>query len=274
MQAFPAPLWPCAAALVALLGCAGSGDMVAQPSQAPPAPGPDSHKEVRDGPPQAVPPGLEDLPDPVPAHDLPSPFGNPASYQVFGNTYKTLASAAGYQAEGLASWYGAKFHGLRTSSGETYDMYKLTAAHRSLPIPTYVRVTNLDNGRQTLVRVNDRGPFHAERILDLSYAAAVKLGFVHQGIAKVRIEALAVGKPLYLQAGAFRGMDAAQKLGRSLEELTGESAKVVTSQDALHRVHIGPVWGEQRARELQSIIAAANHALPIILRWGERLAAD
>jgi len=146
--------------------------------------------EPRDGAPANPPRDLARQPDPVPTEEPKSKYGNPESYEVFGKTYRTMSSHHGYAETGVASWYGSKFHGRRTSSGERYDMYKLTAAHRSLPIPTYVRVTNLDNQKSTVVRVNDRGPFHSDRIIDLSYAAAVKLGFQNRGTARVRIEAL------------------------------------------------------------------------------------
>lgn len=130
---------------------------------------------------------LAALPDPEPRSEPRSATGNPSSYQQFGRTYRVLATADGYDRVGNASWYGSKFHGRRTSSGEPFDMFELTAAHRTLPIPSYVEVTNLANGRQTLVRVNDRGPFHDSRILDLSFAAAVKLGFADRGTARVRV---------------------------------------------------------------------------------------
>lgn len=250
----------CAAGLVG--GCA-----VFEPDARP------TPAEVEDGPPapSEVPYDLSRLPDPVPKVEPPSRYGNPSSYEVEGATYYPVKSAAGYRAEGIASWYGTKFHGRRTSSGETYDMFKLTAAHRTLPIPTYVRVTNLDNGRRTLVRVNDRGPFHDDRMLDLSYAAAVKLGFSRQGTARVRVEALQGVETLFLQAGAFRGKAGAEKLQRNLATLTGEQAEVVQqSDDALYRVLIGPLVGEQRARQLQSLIVAANHAMPLILRSGSK----
>ncbi len=227
--------------------------------------------EVEDGPPapSEIPYDLGGLPDPVPSVEPPSRYGNPPSYDVEGTTYYPVKSAVGYRAEGIASWYGTKFHGRRTSSGETYDMFKLTAAHRTLPIPTYVRVTNLENGRQTLVRVNDRGPFHDDRMLDLSYAAAVKLGFSRQGTARVRVESLDGGETLFLQAGAFRGKALAERLQRNLANLTGEQAEVVQqSNDLLYRVLIGPLVGEQRAKQLQSLIVAANHAMPLIVRIG------
>ena len=121
-----------------------------------------------------------------------SRYGNPESYRQGGQTYHVLPTSAGYVADGWASWYGEDFHGRRTSSGEPYDMVAFTAAHRTLPLPTYVRVTSLENGRQVIVRVNDRGPFHdvERRIIDLSRAAAERLGILGTGVARVRIEAL------------------------------------------------------------------------------------
>ena len=133
-------------------------------------------------------PDLSNLPDPIPHAEPPSKYGNKSPYEVLGKTYYVLPNPDNYKEYGKASWYGTKFHGQRTSSGELYDMYKLTAAHRSLPIPSYVRVTNLDNQRTAIVRVNDRGPFHSERLIDLSYAAAVKLGFADRGTARVMVE--------------------------------------------------------------------------------------
>lgn len=131
-----------------------------------------------------------DPPDAVPVAEPRSRYGNPDSYEVRGVTYHVLDSSEGYEAEGMASWYGEAFQGRRTSSGEPYDMYAMTAAHRTLPIPTYVEVTNLENGRTAVVRINDRGPFHDGRIIDLSYAAARKLGVVGPGTARVRVRAL------------------------------------------------------------------------------------
>ncbi|HKJ03845.1 MAG TPA: septal ring lytic transglycosylase RlpA family protein [Longimicrobiales bacterium] len=133
---------------------------------------------------------LDAIPDAVPREEPLSRYGNPGEYEVFGETYRVLDSSEGYVAEGLASWYGEEFQGKRTSSGETYDMYLMTAAHRTLPIPTYVEVTNLENGRVVVVRVNDRGPFHPDRVIDLSYVAARKLGIVGAGTARVRVRAL------------------------------------------------------------------------------------
>ncbi len=222
--------------------------------------------EPRDGPPRHVPADLARLPDPVPRREAPSKRGNPPSYTVFGKTYRVMDSAAGYYATGLASWYGRKFHGRLTSSGEPFDMFQLTAAHRSLPIPTYVRVTNLDNSRTTIVRVNDRGPFHDDRIIDLSYAAAVKLGFEDRGTARVRVEVLERAPRFVLQAGAFSELSAADRLKENLARLTGEPAFVVrVADDALYRVRLGPVVGRPEARRLQAMIAAADFGEPIIL---------
>jgi rare lipoprotein A len=132
--------------------------------------------------------------DAVPQNVVRTKAGNKSPYTVLGKTYRVLEDTTGFTQTGYASWYGKKFHGHRTSNGETYDMYKMSAAHKTLPIPTYVRVTNLENGLSTVVRVNDRGPFHDNRIIDLSYAAATKLGYVNKGTAKVKIEALQPGQ--------------------------------------------------------------------------------
>jgi rare lipoprotein A len=139
---------------------------------------------------------LSGVAEPVPRWEPRSRYGNPPEYTVFGKNYRVLASADGYVERGMASWYGTKFHGQYTSSREIYDMYAMTAAHRSLPLPTYVRVTNLQNGRSTVVRVNDRGPFHSDRIIDLSYAAAHKLGVVQSGTAMVEVRALDPNAPV------------------------------------------------------------------------------
>jgi rare lipoprotein A len=144
---------------------------------------------TRDGAP-AQPIDLTRVADAVPRSEPPSRYGNPASYRVDGQRYRVLDSSKGYVERGIASWYGTKFHGRRTSNGETYDMYGMTAAHRSLPLPTYVRVTNLANGRTAVVRVNDRGPFHSDRIIDLSYAAAGKIGLLGTGTAQVEVRAI------------------------------------------------------------------------------------
>ena len=126
----------------------------------------------------------------IPKLEKYSKYGNPKSYKVFGVKYKTLKTHVGYSEEGIASWYGKKFHGKLTSTREVYNMYKLTAAHKSLPIPCYAKVTNLSNNKTIIVRINDRGPFKKGRIIDLSYAAAKKLDIVLKGTAKVHVEAI------------------------------------------------------------------------------------
>ncbi len=250
-----------------------------------------------DGPPDVIPPGLENQPDPIPRFEPPSARGNPRTYQVFGKTYRTMTSSAGYFATGRASWYGRKFHGRSTSSGEPYDMLQLTAAHRSLPLPTWLRVTNLENGRTTLVRVNDRGPFHSDRIIDLSFGAAYKLGFAHRGTARVRLEALTPGgggsRPVaaeavalptpaaavptppaalppqryVLQAGAFSTLDAADRLKARLEQLTDVRAYVVRVADEnLYRVRLGPVTSEAEAIRLRALITESDLDPPMIIR--------
>ncbi len=146
----------------------------------------------RDGPPPGS-PYLGNTPDAVPRAVRRSRYGNPRSYVVHGKRYYTMRSSRGYVERGIASWYGRKFHGRRTSSGERFDMYAMTAAHKSLPLPTYVQVTNLENGRQAVVRVNDRGPFHQNRLIDLSYAAATKLGIIGKGTGLVEVRAVGPG---------------------------------------------------------------------------------
>jgi rare lipoprotein A len=136
-----------------------------------------------------------DIADAVPRVEPKSKYGNPASYVVRGKRYRTKGSSAGHVERGLASWYGKQFHGRKTSSGERYNMYAMTAAHKTLPLPTYVRVTNLENGRSAVVKVNDRGPFHGPRVIDLSYSAAKKLGVVQKGTAMVEVRAIDPNRP-------------------------------------------------------------------------------
>ncbi len=146
-----------------------------------------------DGPGDNPPPNLELTPDAVPIDEPPLRTAANRPYVVFGRTYTPLPANVEFRQRGVGSWYGRKFHGQKTSSGEPYDMYAMTAAHPTLPLPSFVRVTNSANGRSVVVRVNDRGPFHSERIIDLSYTAALKLGYVGQGSAQVEIERLRPG---------------------------------------------------------------------------------
>lgn len=158
-----------------------------------PAPPPSSGKAP---PPISLPKpprDLDSIPDAVPRAEPRSRYGNPETYVVFGKTYRVQKSARGHVERGLASWYGPGFHSERTSSGEPYDMYAMTAAHKTLPIPAYVRVTHLENGRSVVVRVNDRGPFVGNRIIDLSYTAAHKLGMIRTGTAPVEIRVIEPG---------------------------------------------------------------------------------
>ena len=142
-----------------------------------------------DGPGANPPPNLASIPDAVPRTEPLHKYAN-RPYEVFGKKYTPMASVQPFTQRGVASWYGKRFHGQKTSSGETYDMYKMTAAHPTLPIPSYARVTNVANRRSVVVRINDRGPFHAGRIIDLSYAAANKLGYIGVGSAQVEVEAI------------------------------------------------------------------------------------
>jgi len=173
------------AALVLLaLTLPGCGALIEREA---PAPAPQAKRRPGayykdDGPGDRPPADLASIADAVPRAEPLHRFAN-RPYQAFGREYVPLASAAGFRERGLASWYGRRYHGQKTASGEVYDMYAMTAAHPVLPIPSYARVTNPANGRSVVVRVNDRGPFHGERIIDLSYAAAWKLGFVEQGSA-------------------------------------------------------------------------------------------
>ncbi|WP_431023466.1 septal ring lytic transglycosylase RlpA family protein [Halomonas sp. H5] len=137
-----------------------------------------------------LPPDVSNVADAVPRIEPRSRGGNRSPYQVWGQSYRVLDDARGYRGAGIASWYGEKFHGYATSNGEIYDMYKMSAAHRSLPLPTYARVTSQDNGRSVIVRINDRGPFHEDREIDLSYAAAARLGILDAGTGRVTVEAI------------------------------------------------------------------------------------
>jgi rare lipoprotein A len=153
----------------------------------------------QDSAPETI-PDVTNIPDAVPKHEPLSKYGNPAHYDVFGVRYYTLTTSKGYSEKGIASWYGTKFHGRRTSSGEPYDMYAMTAAHKTLPLPSYVEVTNLDNGKKIIVRVNDRGPFHEDRLIDLSYSAATKLDIVSKGTGSVAIRAISPGELIVTEA--------------------------------------------------------------------------
>ncbi len=235
-----------------------------------------------DGPGADVPANLDAIPDAVPKAEPLHRYAN-RPYTALGKNYTPLAATGNYKKRGSASWYGKKFHGRRTSIGEIYDMYAMTAAHPTLPIPSYVRVTNVANGKSVVVRVNDRGPFLHGRIIDLSYAAAYKLDFVRAGSAEVEVEsltsdaipaAIALAEPVlvtplhpatppvaslsdsgsgkvYLQLGAFESQQGAESfLMRMREEFEGSGKRLVLYQkgDDLVRVHIGPYTTQDEAR--------------------------
>lgn len=213
----------------------------------------------------------ERMPDIVPRNEPLSPYGNPESYEVLGRTYHVMDAADGYVEEGMASWYGTKFHGKRTSSGEPYNMFAMTAAHKVLPLPTYVRVTNLENRRSVVVKVNDRGPFAHDRIIDLSYAAARRVDMHETGTARVRVETLSGGTPItdgsrqaddggtgggepggeaWIQLGAFSRFANAQRLRAQAAGADIRDVDVQRGRDSagsrIYRVRIGPLEDAQR----------------------------
>jgi len=181
VRSLRAPLAPLLAALTLSLGACFS----TPPRELPASPAPQPPVAAA---PQA--PDPDSVPDAIPRVEARSRFGNPPFYEVFGKRYYVLSSNVGYIERGVASWYGPGFHKIRTSTGEPYDMYAMTAAHKTLPLPAYVRVTNLQNGRTVVVRVNDRGPFVDNRIIDLSYTAAAKLDMVRNGTAFVEVRSI------------------------------------------------------------------------------------
>ncbi|WP_126453053.1 septal ring lytic transglycosylase RlpA family protein [Sulfuriflexus mobilis] len=228
---------------------------------------------------------LSNVPDAIPREEAPSRYGNPASYKVFGKRYHVMQDSAGYTKKGIASWYGTKFHGRKTSSGERYDMYAMTAAHKSLPLPTYVEVTNLNNGRKVIVKVNDRGPFHNNRIIDLSYAAAHRLGILGKGTGFVEIRAIDPSQPtpdtetvlaardetppheaneandetadkaisMYLQVGAFLSRDNAERLRHKLLDAAfgnTQISPVEQNGNTVYRVRLGPILDTNSADQL------------------------
>lgn len=220
-------------------------------------------------------------------------------YRVLGRNYNPMKDGRNYRKVGLASWYGTKFHGQLTANGEPYDLYGMTAAHKTLPLPTYVRVTNLDNHRTIIVRVNDRGPFHSDRIIDLSYAAAVKLGFAEKGVGRVKVEgidpvvwqqqntpgylvkaqpatntssqsvaAAATTGGLYLQVGAFSSDQAAQQLRAQLQSMVSAPvfiSAVTLESRTLHRVRLGPVDTHDEAQQLINTVRLANLGTPSLV---------
>ena len=257
-----------------------------------------------DGAPPA-PVDLNKIPEAVPKFEPLARYGNPPTYTVLGQKYGLLPSRAGYVERGVASWYGTKFHGKLTSNREPYDMYSFTAAHKTLPIPTYARVTNLANQKSIVVRINDRGPFVGDRIIDLSYVAALKLGMQQQGTAQVEVVTITPdeitpavtlalndgslrytpgstsginaqlnstqlqipGEPqlLLLQCGAFGDFSNANALKVALLDAGFSDARVVSGQDQLNRVVLGPLNGRADADSMSQKLKASGFATPKVI---------
>ena len=222
------------------------------------------------------------IPDAVPRAEPLHRYAN-RPYRVFGKDYVPVARLAPFRQTGMGSWYGRRFHGLPTSSGERYDMYAMTAAHPTLPIPSYARVTNPANGRSVVVRINDRGPFHSNRIIDLSYTAAWKLGYVEAGSTRLEVEALLPGdaalleaqapasapgeKGIFLQLGAFSARETAENLrSRIQRELAwvSETMQVVTG-GTLFRLHLGPYRTQDEARSIAERLLAELNLRSVIV---------
>ena len=227
---------------------------------------------------------INSIPDAVPRIEPRSAHGNPPFYTAMGKRYYVLGASDGYVERGVASWYGPTFHGVSTSSGERYDMYGMTAAHKTLPLPTYVRVTNLRNGRTITVRVNDRGPFVGTRLIDLSYTAAAKLDMLREGTTFVEVRALEPGgtpdnltrtsetppPTLYVQAGAFADQGNAERAITRLRAAglaTAFIAPPANDKPLLYRVRIGPINDVAAFDQLSARLATLGFA-------GARLALD
>jgi rare lipoprotein A len=247
---------------------------------------------------------VSNLPDAVPKVEPIRKAGNTSPYTVLGKTYRVLPSSVGYRERGIASWYGNKFHGRKTSNGETYSMYSMTAAHKSLPIPSYVKVTNLDNGRAVIVRVNDRGPFHGARIIDLSYAAAKKLDYSGKGTANVEVVAInpqdyqrnSVEQPhlqdtppeteqveipekrssmaasqlpshAFLQVGAFSSETAANSLSARVQGLSSYPVVIrrLSEPKPLFKVLVGPVSNNLKLLDLRNLLGQMENLSPFVV---------
>jgi len=228
---------PFAVMVLLLAACAGDKEKESEPSDGP------SGRHIT----------AADVHDAVPMNEPLARYGNHSPYTVLGKTYTVLPSSKGYHERGIASWYGSKFHGRRTSSGELYDMHLATAAHKSLPLPTYAEVTNLDNGRKMIVKINDRGPFHEGRIIDLSYAAAIRLGVDKTGTARIDVRAIDVktskrssvklADGTFLQVGAFSKRKTANDMAGKMMAAQLKPVSVQKSR-GLYKVWIGPYASE------------------------------
>lgn len=270
-------------ALLLLAGCGGG--VATKPEASAPkqeAAKPDASKSATapnrggyyldDGPGDNPPANLDDIPDAIPRYEpLQTRFNRP--YVALGQNYSPMTEYQPYKARGLASWYGKRYHGNKTSTGEIYDMYSMSAAHPTLPIPSYVRVTNPANGKSVVVRVNDRGPFRKERLIDLSYAAAHRLGIVGNGSGIVEVEAIdtrspeqaiipAAAKPPvaatgnYVQAGAFRSRANAEQLNERLRQngLAQDVSMENWYNNGIYRVRLGPYASRDEAERAASNI--------------------
>ncbi len=223
----------------------------------------------------SVPPPLDvsQLVEPVPRVEPHSLYGNKSPYTVLGHSYRVLPSASGYDERGIASFYGNKFHGYKTSSLETYDMYAFSAASTTLPLPSYARVTNLENGKSVIVRINDRGPFHQNRLIDLSYAAAVKIGIWPKGTGLVEVRGIDPGNSaselpppsvvrtghpgIYLQVGAFADAENAERLAQRLRAANLGAVQVMDADmngRRVRRVRVGPLADVDRADQVSARI--------------------
>ena len=251
---------------------------------------------IQDSAPLSPPTNIHTTPDAIPQIEPKSAYGNPAFYEVFGKRYYVQNTSVGYKEQGYASWYGTKFHGNRTSSGEPYDMYLMTAAHTSLPLPTYARVTRMDTGDAIIVKINDRGPFHDDRIIDLSYAAAARLGILQEGTGWVEVEALNpanwssptqqvalmttqalasapattdVNHQFFLQVGAFSNMQYASALVDTLQPFAQHNIMIEAATPNIqpfYRVRIGPFDDVGTAQYLaQEIAQTTPHDTPLII---------
>ena len=233
------------------------------------------------------------IPDAVPKVEPIRSAGNKSPYVVFGRTYHVLPASQGYHERGGASWYGRKFHGHKTSNGETYDMYAMTGAHKSLPIPSYVQVTNLKNGRKVIVRINDRGPFHSSRIIDLSYVAAKKLGYDQLGTSDVEVLAIdpvrfqqnsvemprmayqrpKTGAPLpgktFLQAGAFAARSSAEQKREHLAVSTSYPVEVRESRvngRTLFKVLVGPIADQNALADMRALLLRTENLSSFVVQ--------
>lgn len=239
------------------------------------------NNQVQDGPPKHY-VDASKVPNATPRYLPKNRFANPASYAVNGETYHVLTSAANYNRRGIASWYGTKFNGKLTSSGEPYNMLAMTAASKVLPIPCFVKVTNLQNGRQIIVKVNDRGPFAPNRIIDLSYVAAKKLDMIKHGTALVDVSAINVNRPmtlhpihihrqpeLFLQIGAFADAANAHELKRHLTEMMREPVRIEIASlnhRPLYRVQVGPLTNVAETDHLKTYFEQRgfNHTVTVV----------